>query len=62
MKIHYNNGHTEKIIDNIIAIEVVGNNIPVIAITESGHEYQISLDNIEMILDDTFCEEENNND
>ncbi len=62
MKIHYNNGHIEKIIDNIMAIQVVGNNVPVIAITESGHEYQISLNNIEMILDDALCGKEQSND
>ena len=62
MKVHYNNGRAEKIIDNIIAIQVIGNDIPVVAITERGREYQISLNNIEMILDDTLCESERRKD
>lgn len=54
MKIHYNNGRTEKLIDNIIAVQVIGNGFPVVAVTEDGREYRISLNNIEMIIDDSL--------
>lgn len=53
MKIHYNNGKKEKIIDDIIGIQVVGADKPIVALLENGAELRISLDNIEMILDDT---------
>lgn len=52
MKIHYNNGAAEKIIDHVIAIQVVDQNHPVVAVLENGKELTISLNNIEMILDD----------
>ncbi len=52
MKIHYNNGKTEKMIDDIIAIQIIGSGEPITAVTSSGKELVISLDNIEMIIDD----------
>lgn len=58
MKIHYNNGSVEKIIDNVIAVQVIGVNEPVIAIMANGNELRISLDNIEMILDDSITEKQ----
>lgn len=52
MKIHYNNGNAEKIIDNVIAIQVVDVSHPLTVLTESGKEYQINIGNVEMILND----------
>lgn len=52
MKIHYNNGNAEKIIDNVIAIQVVDGSHPLIVLTERGKEYQVNIGNVEMILND----------
>ena len=52
MKIHYNNGNAEKIIDNVIAIQVVDVSHSLTVLTESGKEYQINIGNVEMILND----------
>lgn len=52
MKIHYNNGEKEKIIDNVLSIMVVDNNSPVVVCLNNGKELTISLNNIEMILDE----------
>lgn len=58
MKIHYNNGKSEKMLENVIAIQVIGANEPVTAVLENGRELTILLDNIEMIVDDGLCEGE----
>ena len=52
MRIHYNNGEKEKIIDNVLSIMVVDNNSPVVVALSNGKELTISLNNIEMILDE----------
>ncbi len=52
MKIHYNNGEKEKIIDNILSIMVVDSKSPVVVCLDNGKELTVSLDNIEMILDE----------
>lgn len=57
MKIHYNNGKKEKIIDNVLSIMVVDSNSPIVACLSNGKELTISLNNIEMILDETVFEE-----
>lgn len=56
MRIHYNNGEKEKIINNVISIMVIDNNSPIIACLSNGKELTISLNNIEMILDETVFE------
>lgn len=56
MKIHYNNGEIEKIIDNVLSIMVVDSNTPVVACLSNGKELTISLRNIEMILDEKVFE------
>lgn len=52
MRIHYNNGEKEKIIDNVLSIMVVDSNSPVVVALSNGKELTISLNNIEMILDE----------
>ncbi len=52
MRIHYNNGEKEKIIDNVLSVMVVDSNSPIVACLSNGKELTISLDNIEMILDE----------
>lgn len=59
MKIHYNNGQPEKekVINGVLAIQVIGANKPVTAVLPNGRELTISLDNIEMILDDSVTDD-----
>ena len=52
MRIHYNNGEKEKIIDNVLSIMVIDNHSPVSVCLSNGKELTISLNNIEMILDE----------
>ena len=56
MRIHYNNGKKEKIIDNVLSIMVIDSNSPIIACLSNGKELTISINNIEMILDETIFE------
>lgn len=56
MRIHYNNGEKEKIIDNVLSIMVIDRNSPIIACLSNGKELTISINNIEMILDETVFE------
>ncbi len=56
MKIHYNNGEKEKIIDNVLSIMVIDNHSPVSVCLSNGKELTISLNNIEMILDEKVFE------
>lgn len=52
MRIHYNNGENEKIIDNVLSIMVIDSHSPVLVCLSNGKELTISLNNIEMILDE----------
>lgn len=56
MIIHYNNGETEKLIRNVVHIQVIGNEYPVTALLSNGKELTISLDRIEAIIDDDIAE------
>lgn len=56
MRIHYNNGEKEKIIDNVLSIMVIDNHSPVSVCLNNGKELTISLNNIEMILDEKVFE------
>jgi hypothetical protein len=56
MRIHYNNGEKEKIINNVLSIMVVDVNSPVVVVLTNGKELNVSLNNIEMILDDSIFE------
>mgnify|MGYP003434706505 CR=1 FL=1 len=56
MRIHYNNGQQEKIIDNVLSIMIVDNHTPITVALKNGKELQISLNNIEMILDEAVFE------
>ena len=56
MRIHYNNGEKEKIIDNVLSIMVIDNHYPVSVCLSNGKELTISLNNIEMILDERVFE------
>lgn len=52
MRIHYNNGEKERIIDNVLSVMIVDSNSPVIVALSNGKELMVSLNNIEMILDE----------
>ena len=54
MIIHYNNGEAEKLIRNVVYIQVIGNEYPVTALLSNGKELTISLDRIEAIIDDVI--------
>ena len=56
MRIHYNNGEKEKIIDNVLSVMIVDSNSPIVACLNNGKELIISLNNIEMILDEKVFE------
>ena len=56
MRIHYNNGEKEKIIDDVLSIMVIDNHSPVSVCLSNGKELTISLNNIEMILDEKVFE------
>ncbi len=52
MKIHYNNGTDEKIIENVLYIQVIDGLHLVSCVMRNGKEYTISLSHIEAIMDD----------
>lgn len=56
MRIHYNNGEKEKIVDNVLAITVIDSFAPAVVALNNGKELTISLNNIEMILDEKVFE------
>ena len=56
MIIHYNNGETEKLIRNVVHLQVIGNGYPVTALLSNGNELTISIDRIEAIIDDDIAE------
>lgn len=58
MIIHYNNGKEEKLIKNVVHIEVVSENMPITALLDNDKELTISLNNIEAIVDDTIVVKE----
>ena len=56
MIIHYNNGETEKLIRNVVHIQVIGYEHPVIALLVHVKQLTISLDRIEAIIDDVILD------
>lgn len=57
MKIHYNNGKEEKIIDNVMYIQVYDRQTPFFTVClRNGRELTISPDRVEGILDDDLTE------
>ena len=53
MFLHYNNGEKEKLIKDILCIQIIGGNTPAIITLKSGGELRIRLDRIEIIFDDS---------
>lgn len=57
MKIHYNNGKEEKIIDNVMYIQVYDRQTPFFTVClRNGRELTINPDRVEGILDDNLTE------
>lgn len=57
MKIHYNSGKKEKMIDNVLSVMVIDSSSPVVVCLDNGKEITISINNIEMILDEKIFRE-----
>lgn len=60
MFLHYNNGEKEKLIENILCIQIIDGNTPAIITLKNGGELRIRLDRIEIIFDDSVLKGENN--
>ncbi len=58
MFLHYNNGEKEKLIKDILCIQIIDGNTPAIITLKSGGELRIRLDRIEMIVDDSVLKGE----
>lgn len=56
MFLHYNNGEKEKLIKDILSIQIIDGNTPAIIALKSGVELRIRLDRVEMIVDDSVLE------
>ncbi len=56
MFLHYNNGEKEKLIKDILSIQIIDENTPAIITLKSGGELRIQLDRIEIIVDDSVLE------
>ena len=52
MFLHYNNGEEEKLITDILCIDIIDGNHPAIVTLRNGKELRIRLDRIETILND----------
>lgn len=61
MFLHYNNGEKERLIKDILCIQIIDENTPAIISLKSGGELSIRLDRIEMIVDDGVLERSKNN-
>ena len=56
MFLHYNNGIKEKLIKDVLCIQIIDGNTPAIIALKSGGELRIRLDRVEMIVDDSVLE------
>lgn len=57
MIIYYNNGTTEKQIKDVVNIDIIDGEHPIVALLRNGRELTIRLDNIESIFDDELLSE-----
>lgn len=57
MVIYYNNGKKERLIKNVINIEIIDAEHLLTILLKNGRELYISLDNIESIYDEKLIEE-----
>lgn len=60
MFLHYNNGEKEKLIKDILCIQIIDENTPAIITLKNGGELRIRLDRIEIIVEDSVLKGENN--
>lgn len=58
MFLHYNNGEKEKLIKDILCIQIIDGNTPAIITLKSGGELRIRLDRIEIIVEDSVLKGE----
>lgn len=62
MFIHYNNGESEKLIKNVLCVDIVDGEHPAYVTLENGAELRIRIDRIETICDDEVLERSKEND
>lgn len=60
MFLHYNNGEEEKLIKDILCIDIIDSNHHAIVTLRNGKELRIRLDRIETILNDDVLKEREN--
>ena len=58
MFIHYNNGESEKLIKNVLCVDIIDGEHPAYVTLADGKELRIRLDRIETICDDGVLEKE----
>lgn len=58
MFIHYNNGEEEKLIKNVLCVDIIDGEHPAYVTLTDGKELRIRLDRIETICDDEILEKE----
>lgn len=61
MFIHYNNGESEKLIKNVLCVNIIDGANPAYVTLTDGKELRIRLDHIETICDDGVLEKERKN-
>lgn len=58
MFIHYNNGESEKLIKNVLCVDIIDGEHPAYVTLADGKELRIRLDRIETICDDEVLKKE----
>ena len=58
MFIHYNNGESEKLIKNVLCVDIINGEHPAYVTLSDGTELHIRLDRIESICDSEILKKE----
>lgn len=58
MFIHYNNGESEKLIKNVLSVDIIDGEHPAYVTLSDGTELHIRLDRIESICDSEILKKE----
>lgn len=62
MFIHYNNGESQKLIKNVLCVDIVDGEHPAYVTLANGAELRIRIDRIETICDNEILKRRENND
>lgn len=57
MFIHYNNGQEQKLIKNVLCVDIIDGNEPAVIQLKNGKELRVRIDRIESIVDDEVIKE-----